>query len=83
MVYFTGEELFTRQACVTTDEVQAPVHQKHPESQNVPICYCFGHTLGSIRAEWLAIGISTVVGDVTVGIQAGQCASEIRQGSLV
>ena len=72
MVYFAGSERFT------TDEVRVPVYQKHPESQNVPVCYCFGHTPSSIRAEWLAIGMSTVVADVTAGIQAGQCACEIR-----
>ena len=72
VVYFAGSELFT------ADEVRVPVHQKHPESKNVPVCYCFGHTPGSIRAEWLAIGMSTVVADVTAGIQAGQCACEIR-----
>ena len=72
VVYFAGQER------LTTDEVRVPVHQKHPESQNVPVCYCFRHTPGSIRAEWLAIGMSTVVADVTAGIQAGQCACEIR-----
>ena len=72
VVYFAGEERFT------TDEVRVRVHQKHPESQNVPVCYCFTHTPGSIRAEWLAIGMSTVVADVTAGIKAGQCACEIR-----
>ena len=76
VVYFAGQDLFT------TNEVRVPVHQKHPESQDVPVCYCFTHTPGSIRAEWLAIGMSTVVTDVTAGIQAGLCASEIRQGSL-
>ena len=72
VVYFTDQERFT------TDEVRVRVHQKHPESQNVPVCYCFTHTPGSIRAEWLAIGMSTVVADVTTGIKAGQCACEIR-----
>ena len=72
VVYFAGEEHFT------TDEVRVRVHQKHPNSSNVPVCYCFRHTPGSIRAEWLAIGMSTAVADVTAGIQAGQCACEIR-----
>jgi len=77
VVYFADQALFT------TNEVRVPVHQKHPESKDVPVCYCFTHTPGSIRAEWLAIAISTVVSDVTTGIKAGQCACEIRnpQGS--
>ena len=72
VVYFADQERFT------TDEVRVRVHQKHPESSDVPVCYCFDHTPGSIRAEWLAIGMSTVVADVTAGIKAGQCACEIR-----
>ncbi len=78
VVYFAGSERFMRHACVTIDEVRVRVHQKHPDSQDVPVCYCFTHTPGSIRAEWLGIGMSTVVADVTAGIQAGQCACEIR-----
>jgi hypothetical protein len=72
VVYFAAQALFT------TDEVRVPVHQKHPESSDVPVCYCFTHTPDSIRAEWLAIAISTVVADITTGIKAGQCACEIR-----
>ena len=77
VVYFAGED------CFTADEVRVPVHQKYPHSSDVPVCYCFTHTPSSIRAEWLAIGMSTVVADVTSGIKAGQCACEIRnpQGS--
>lgn len=77
VVYFAAQALFT------TDEVRVPVHQKHPESSDVPVCYCFTHTPASIRAEWRSIAMSTVVADVTTGIKAGQCACEIRnpQGS--
>lgn len=59
------------------------VHQKHPLREDVFVCYCFRHTPGSIRAELEAAGRSTVVERVTAGVQAEQCACEIRnpQGS--
>ena len=59
------------------------VHQKHPEADDVFVCYCFRHTPGSIRSEIESTGRSTVVVAITAGIQAGQCACEIRnpQGS--
>lgn len=59
------------------------VHQKHPDDGDVFVCYCFRHTPGSAKAELAATGRSTVVASITQGIQAGQCACEIRnpQGS--
>lgn len=59
------------------------VHQKHPEDDSVFVCYCFRHTPGSIKAEFSRTGRSTVVASITAGIQAGQCACEVRnpQGS--
>ena len=47
------------------------------------VCYCFRYTPGSIRAEIEATGHSTVVDAINEGIQAGQCACDIRnpQGS--
>ena len=78
-VYFCadGGQSFTK------DQLREPVHQKEPAAENVPVCYCFGHTPASIRAEIEATGKSTVVDDVNTGIKAGQCACEVRnpQGS--
>ena len=54
------------------------VYQKHPDDDNVLVCYCFQHTIGSIRTELLATGSSTVVDAITAGIQADQCACDIR-----
>ncbi len=78
-VYFfaDGSHSFTK------DQLREPVHQKEPAAETVPVCYCFGHTPASIRAEIEATGESTVVDDVNTGIKAGQCACEVRnpQGS--
>jgi copper chaperone CopZ len=79
VVYFAedGEQTFT------TAEVRERVHQKEPDADDVFVCYCFRHTPKSIRAEWVTTGHSTVVDAINAGIQAGQCACEVRnpQGS--
>ncbi len=54
------------------------VHQKHPADDDVFICYCFRHTPSTIRAELLQTGHSTVVERITAGIDADQCACDIR-----
>jgi len=54
------------------------VHQKHPTDDDVFVCYCFRHTPSTIRAELLQTGRSTVVERITAGIDADQCACDIR-----
>lgn len=75
--YGDGGEVYTE------DDLRERVHQKHPDAADVFVCYCFRHTPASIRQELLLNGTSTVVEQVNAGIQAGQCACEIRnpQGS--
>lgn len=64
-------------------DLREQVYQKHPTSDEALICYCFQHSVGEIRAEFERTGGSTVVDHITAGIQAGQCACDIRnpQGS--
>lgn len=79
VVYFSddGGQTFNE------DELREKVYQKHPDDDDVFVCYCFRHTLGSIRAELLETDKSTVVNTVTAGTKVHQCACEIRnpQGS--
>ena len=79
VVYFAtdGAQSFTK------DQIRVLVHQKESADDNVPACYCFRQSPATIRAEWLATGQSTVVEEINSGIQAGQCACEVRnpQGS--
>ncbi|HEV8132107.1 MAG TPA: hypothetical protein VGQ81_12700 [Acidobacteriota bacterium] len=42
----------------------------------IPVCYCFGHTEGSIREEIEATGKSTVEEKIRAQIKAGNCACE-------
>lgn len=64
-------------------DLRERVHQKHLADDGVFVCYCFRHTLGSIRTELQATGRSTVVQRVTAGIKTERCACEVRnpQGS--
>lgn len=79
VVYFAddGEQTFTE------DDLREQVHQKHPDDEDVFVCYCFHHTPGSIRVELLTTSQSTVVETVTQGTKLHQCACKIRnpQGS--
>ena len=65
------------------DALRERVFQKHPSADDVFVCYCFRHTPRTIKAELATTGRSTVVADITAGIQAGQCACDVRnpQGS--
>lgn len=65
------------------DALRERVHQKHPTADDAFACYCFRHTPSSIKAELAGTGRSTVIERITAGIQAGQCACDIRnpQGS--
>lgn len=79
VVYFAadGQDIFTEA------EVREQVHQKAPLADDVFVCYCFRHTLRSLREEIATTGHSRAVSTITAGIQAGKCACEIcnPQGS--
>jgi len=79
VVYYSTDQ----QQRFREQEVRERVFQKHPSDEDVFVCYCFRHTLRSVRREVETGGKSTVVAAITAGIQAGQCACDIRnpQGS--
>jgi len=74
VVYFSsdGRQTFTER------ELRERVYQKHPDDDEVFVCYCFRHTPGTMRAELRVSRISTTVERINAGIAAGQCACEIR-----
>lgn len=78
VAYFAGDGSQIFEA----DQVRVPIWHKDP-AQTTPVCYCFKITPAHIQAELDATGTSTVVAQVTTGVQAGQCACEITnpQGS--
>ena len=78
VVYFSddGEQTFT------IEEIRERVYQKEPEAEAVFICYCFRHTIGELRSA-AAEERSAIVDNIDSGINAGQCACDLRnpQGS--
>jgi len=78
VVYFTADGTQT----FTTGDVRERVYQKEPDSDDVLVCYCFGHTLGEIRAATGEFALA-IVENINAGIKAGQCACDLRnpQGS--
>jgi hypothetical protein len=76
VVYFSNEHA----SYFTTMDVRVRVGIKEAEAP-IPICYCFGHTVESARAETEATGKSTVASRITKEIQAGNCACEVKNPS--
>ena len=76
-VYFSVEP----SRVFTTDQVREQVYQKEVDD-NVPVCYCFQHTLGELRLADSQTQ-KNILKDINDGIQAGQCACDLRnpQGS--
>ncbi len=78
IVYFSsdGESTFT------VEQVRERVYQKEPEAAEVFVCYCFRHTVGDLRAASPETR-AAIVNDINTGIQAEQCACDLRnpQGS--
>jgi hypothetical protein len=78
-VYYSsdGRQLFAEA------ELRESVYQKHPDENEVFVCYCFRHTLGEIRSATHTPAPRSVLDAIHDGIQADQCACDIRnpQGS--
>jgi len=58
-------------------ELRVPVNFKE-KNYDGPVCYCFNHTVASIRAEIQSTGRSTAQTAITREIQAGRCACEVK-----
>jgi Zinc binding domain len=72
VVYFDGNgSLFA------TNDLRVAVWQKLPFGTR-PVCYCFGESEASIRAEIAASGRSAAVERIREHIAAGRCACEVR-----
>lgn len=74
VVYYSedGQQVFSEA------DLRERVYQKHAEDAESFVCYCFQHTVGSIRDEIVQNGKSTVVAEITAGIKADLCACDIR-----
>lgn len=71
VVYFSADgKVFHKKS------MKVRVGIKEKESPR-PVCYCFGHTVESIRGEIARTGRSTVAAAITAKIIAGLCACEL------
>jgi hypothetical protein len=46
-----------------------------------PICYCFGHTVESLREEVATTGLSKAVGALQAAVKAGTCRCDVMNPS--
>lgn len=74
VVYYSDDNAQT----FTTHQVRERVYQKEPEADDVLICYCFHHTPGDIRQQFVQSNHKTIIDDINAGIQAEQCACDWR-----
>ena len=72
IVYFAAAVTFAE------DDLIVQVHAKHDDADDVQVCYCFGHTPGSMRDELLRTGRSTAFATITSDVRAGRCACEVK-----
>lgn len=74
-VYFSEDQIHT----ISEDQLCVQVYQKHLKQGDVLVCYCFYHSLDSIRC----VGKTRVIEQVMALTKRGICACDIRnpQGS--
>ncbi|MBI4528509.1 MAG: copper chaperone Copz family protein [Deltaproteobacteria bacterium] len=71
VVYYAGEVQLEK------SDLRVPVNFKERIYEG-PVCYCFNHTVASIRAEIQSKGHSTAPAMITREIKAGRCACEVK-----
>lgn len=78
IVYFAADHTHA----FTTHQLRERVYQKLPDDPTVWICYCFRYAVGEVRLASVERR-HAIIGDITAGVQAGQCACDLRnpQGS--
>ena len=76
VVYFSNEA----QSYFRKDELSVRVGLKQTESP-IALCYCFGHSVESVREEIVAKGRLTAAESITAEVQAGNCSCEVKNPS--
>ena len=64
-------------------DIRVRVWQKEKVRDDVPVCYCFHHTISSIRKEYSEKGKSDVAARISAEVRATNCRCEVAnpQGS--
>jgi len=71
VVYYSGEIQLEK------SDLRVPVNLKERNYEG-PVCYCFNHTVASIRAEIQTKGHSTAQTMITQEVKAERCACEVK-----
>ena len=71
VAYYAGEVQLEK------SDLRVPVNFKERNYEG-PVCYCFNHTVATIRAEITSIGHSTAQAMITQEVKAGRCACEVK-----
>jgi hypothetical protein len=71
VVYYSGDIQIEKSG------LRVPVNFKE-RNYNGPVCYCFNHTVASIRAEIESKAHSTVQTMIAREVKAGRCACEVK-----
>ena len=72
VVYFDDRVSFTE------DDLIVRVHAKHPQADDVFVCYCFEYTPGTIREETAHTGVSSASKEITAEVKQEHCACEVK-----
>lgn len=64
--------------CFDETNLRERVFQKHPADEDVFICYCFRYKFRDVRKAVAKGGSADLVNAIQSGIQAAQCACDLR-----
>ena len=71
IVYYSGEIQLLK------SDLRVPINFKEQNYDGL-VCYCFNHTVTSIKAEIQSEGRSTAQAMITQEVKAGHCACEVK-----
>ena len=72
VVYFADDG-----TTIPKSDLKVRVRLKETDAPHT-VCYCFGHTVESIREEVARTGKSTAVDSITARVKAGECRCETK-----
>ncbi len=62
------------------DQLRVRVGLKETEAPR-PLCYCFGHSAESLRADWQATGRLDAVEEIRAAVKEGRCRCDVENPS--
>lgn len=74
VVYFhkDGEQI------IEASDLRVKVYHKSPGEGQTPICFCFDHSVGDLKQDYLETQGKKIVDQINLGIKKEQCGCDIR-----